>query len=492
MTKDSGAGGGKKTARAPVVVGADPLMVLSAYDKGVYDAEKAAKLLNVSRATFFRRYKRWKETGQVPLHGNRGRSPSNKVPDDIERKVIELIKTKYHDFQASLMRTYLSEYDDICVSTEWLRRLIVRLRPEETPRERRQSAHRLRRRRTSRGALVQIDGSPYQWFEGDLKYYCLIIFVDDATGEILAAGFSETETKEAYVAVLKKEILRNGLPMSLYSDRHSIFTVSDPLGRKGKISLTQFQRICEHLGIELILAHSPEAKGRVERAFRTLQGRWPKEFRVMGIKNMAEANERIDEFVEAYNREFAIAPADSEDSHIAMTEEDKNHLDVICATWHRKTISRNLTVSNRKQVLQIVGVAGKSRQRMAKTDVHLVEFPDEHVELYWHDRKAWEQQCLAEGRKVRKVYQKLEFKEHDRYDLKPKLQDYEEPPEETSKTIDHRVDEIERKKKAKGYSWASSMSSWADNATAKRQKKEREAEAVRARIAAAKAAAKKN
>lgn len=100
--------------------------------------------------------------------------------------------------------------------------------------------------------------------------------------------------------------------MAIYSDRHSVFTSNvDEARRKSKPQPTQFQKICDHLGIELILAHSPEAKGRVERLFQTLQKRWPKEFRILGIHNLAEANERMPELIEAYNREFAIIPADS-------------------------------------------------------------------------------------------------------------------------------------------------------------------------------------
>lgn len=154
----------------------------------------------------------------------------------------------------------------------------------------------MRRRRASRGELVQIDGSPHFWFPGDAERRTLIAFIDDATSELLSAYFSPTEDTEAYVNALEYELVHNGIPMAIYSDRHSVFTSNvDEARRKSKPQPTQFQKICDHLGIELILAHSPEAKGRVERLFQTLQKRWPKEFRILGIHNLAEANERMPE-----------------------------------------------------------------------------------------------------------------------------------------------------------------------------------------------------
>lgn len=145
--------------------------------------------------------------------------------------------------------------------------------------------------------------------------------------------------------------------MAIYSDRHSVFTSNvDEARRKSKPQPTQFQKICDHLGIELILAHSPEAKGRVERLFQTLQKRWPKEFRILGIHNLAEANERMPELIEAYNREFAIIPADSKDSHIRLNEDDIASLDVVLANWQTRVVSTNLTVSCGKEILQIIGL----------------------------------------------------------------------------------------------------------------------------------------
>lgn len=451
--------------------------ILSAYDKHIYSVEQAAQMLGVSRPTFFRRLKAWRDTGTVPNHGNNGQIPANKIPEEIRQQVIHLVQTKYPDFQASLLTKYLDEQEGIHVSVEWVLRLLLELHPEQTSKERRRSAHKLRRRRASRGELVQIDGSPHFWFPGDTERRTLIAFIDDATGELLSAFFSPTEDTEAYVNALEYELIHNGIPMAMYSDRHSVFTSNvDDARRKSKPQPTQFQKICDHLGIELILAHSPEAKGRVERLFQTLQGRWPKEFRILGIHNMAEANKRMPELIESYNREFAITPADSKDSHIRLNEDDIEGLSVVLAKWQTRVVSTNLTVSCGKEILQIIGVDSSLRYAMKKTDIEVVTFRDGHVELYWCDHVKWEEECRREGRKVQKSYRQVEFKAHDRYENQPRLITVDEEPGETSKTIDARVAEIAAKRQSP---WKVSMKKWAEQGIANRQKQEAQLQAAK-------------
>lgn len=469
------------------------LNTVQAYENGLLSVDEALAALKVSRATFHRWRKTWRETGTLQVHGNAGKAPSNKVPDEVRQQVVELINTRYSDFQATLLQKYLAKEHDIKVSVEWVRRLLKELRPDESSTIRRQSAHRLRRRRASRGQLVQIDGSPHQWFEGDETYYCLIIFVDDATNEILAGGFFPTETTQAYVDVLRQVIAAYGMPVALYSDRHSIFTQNiDPTaGRRKAQQKTQFNRICDQLGIEMILAHSPQAKGRIERAFRTLQGRWPKEFRILGIKTMAEANARMAELLGGYNREFSIAPADPKDSFVPLTPEQRDELEFIFGTWHRKTISVNLTVSNGPNIIQIEGVSSRMRMAMKKTDCQLVEFSDGRIELYWFDEVEWRKQCAKSGREERKIYHKLQFHEVERWDRRPGKQDYKEPASETSKTVDAHLDEVIKKRRSP---WHDSMGRWVEKAErkkAEREKKQEEAKKVEERLAAAKKAVSK-
>lgn len=477
-----------KKGKSVVEMMHDPEVVLSAYDQGLYSAEEAARMMGVSKPTFYRKLKAWRKTGVVPHHGNSNRAPSNKVTEEVRQRVIKLIETKYYDFQATLLKKYLERYEGIHLSVEWLRRLLVELRPEETGKARRQAAHRLRRRRSSRGQLVQIDGSPHQWFDGDERQYCLIAFIDDSTSCIEAAGFFPAETTHAYVTVLRQLLERHGLPVAFYSDRHSIFTTNVDSARERKsFEPTQFQRICNMLGVELILAHSPQAKGRVERAFRTLQGRWTKEFRVLGITTVAEANAKIPELIDEYNREFSLDPADKEHNYVVLSEDEKREMEFIFGVWHRKTISRNLTVSNKRQILQILGVSSQMRVRMQKTDVQLVEFDDGRTELHWCDEIEWQETCRREGRKVRKTYKRLNFKAHERWDLKPASEEYEEPSDETAKTVDVRVDEAIEKRESP---WRKSMEKWATDGIRRREKRQQaleEAKKVEARVAEAQA-----
>ena len=480
----------RKKTDSVVVSVPDVVSTLSAYEQGLYTAEQAATLMGVSRATFHRKFKVWRETGVVPQHGNAKRTPSNKIPEETRQRIVELVETKYYDFQPSLLRNYLEKYENIRVSTEWLRRLLKEMRPDETGKASRQKAHLLRRRRSSRGQLLQIDGSQHQWFENDEDKYCLIVFIDDATNAIEAPGFFPTESVHGYVTVLRDLLVKHGLPVAFYSDRHSIFTSNVGPARERKSNEpTQFQRICEMLGIDLILAHSPQAKGRVERANQTLQGRWVKEFRVLGIKTAAEANERIPEMIEEYNREFAICPAEEEDSYISLTEGDLQSLEFIFGIWHRRTISRNLTVSFRKEILQIIGVGSLMRTRLQKSDVQVVEFCDGRKELYWCDEIEWRDSCRRQGHPVRKTYRRLQYKAHERWGMKPKSEDYKEPPPETAKTLDHRVDESVRHRSP----WGNSMNQWAEEAIRRReerQKKVAEAQKLEERIRRAKEALK--
>lgn len=460
-----------------VVLRSSAAEILSAYDKQIYSVEQAAQMLGVSRPTFFRRLKAWRETGKIPPHGNNGHAPSNKIPDETRQRVIGLVQTKYHDFQASLLTKYLREQEGITVSVEWVRRLLLELHPNQTPKERRRSAHTLRRRRASRGELVQIDGSLHFWFPGDTERRTLIAFIDDATSELLSAHFSPTEDTEAYVNALEYELIHNGIPMAMYSDRHSVFTSNvDEARRKSKPQPTQFQKICDHLGIELILAHSPEAKGRIERLFQTLQKRWPKEFRIMGINNMAEANKRMPELIESYNREFAITPADSKDSHILLNQDDIASLDVVLANWQTRVVSANLTVSCGKEILQIVGLDASMRFAIKKTDIEVVTFKDGHVELYWCDQVKWEEECRREGRKVQKYYHPIQFKAHDRRERTPRFSTTTEELGATSKTIDARVSKIAAKRPSP---WKASMTKWAEKGKEKRHEKEVKLEAAK-------------
>lgn len=173
----------------------------------------------------------------------------------------------------------------------------------------------MRERRARFGEMIQIDGSPHDWFEGRGEYCTLLVFIDDATGKLTQLRFMPAETTRGYMGMLHDHILAHGVPIALYSDKPSIFRINargaDPEAE------TQFSRAARELGIECIHAHSPQAKGRVERANQTLQDRLVKEMRLAGINDRDSANVWLPGYIEKYSWRFAVEPKDASDAHLS-------------------------------------------------------------------------------------------------------------------------------------------------------------------------------
>lgn len=389
---------------------------------GLMSVRTGARRLGLSPRQFYRRLSEWKKGGSAtPTHGNKGRIPVNRIPDEVRQKILEFAATKYSGFPPTLLTQYLNEHEGIRVSKETVRKLLKAFDPEYSERGTREGSHPLRRRRTRHGELVQIDGSPHNWFGDEARPCTLIAFIDDATSAIGAAGFFPTETAEGYMTVLLQYIKAYGIPLALYSDRHGIFHAT----RGGSSSETQFQRVCESLGIELILAKSPEAKGRVERLFRTLQQRWPLEFKVLGIKDMATANERMSEFIQDFNNRYGIEPRNPESADCLVAEESMPDVELTCSTWHERTMSKSLTVSFNGQILQVLKAEGRRFELIGKK-VYVIESLDRKKQSLCY--------INAEGKKFLLTYEARERKTLERIECF-----------ETSKTVNARVDEVVEK-----------------------------------------------
>jgi hypothetical protein len=210
--------------------------------------------------------------------------------------------------------------------------------------------HQLRERRPRLGELVQIDGSPHDWFEGRAPKCTLLVFVDDATSRLMYLQFVEAETTFNYFAGVRSYITAFGKPLAFYSDKFGVFRVNMPNPLSGT-GLTQFGRALKELDIELICAHSPQAKGRVERANQTLQDRLTKELRLGGISSLEQANAYLPEFIAAYNKRFAVAPRSTESAHRSLSK--GADLDRILTLCERRTLSKNLTLSYNNVIYQI-------------------------------------------------------------------------------------------------------------------------------------------
>jgi hypothetical protein len=210
--------------------------------------------------------------------------------------------------------------------------------------------HQLRERRACFGELVQIDGSPHDWFEGRAEPCVLLVFIDDAMGKVVELRFVESESFFSYCEAAEGYFKRCGKPMAFYSDKHGIFRVNQPSAGITD-AITQFGRAMHELDIEIICANTPQAKGRVERVNQTLQDRLVKEMRLRGISSMEDGDAYLPEFMDDLNRRFAVEPRSSVDAHRPLTAKDD--LARILTWQETRTISKNLTIQFEKIVYQI-------------------------------------------------------------------------------------------------------------------------------------------
>jgi hypothetical protein len=280
----------------------------------------------------------------------RGNPSNNKTPEDTKNQILKLIKSTYMDFGPTFLQEKLFENHNIHLSKETLRQIMITNGLWNTKRCIKACIHQQRERRPRFGELVQIDGSPHDWFEGRREKCCLLVFIDDATGKILQLRFEETETTEGYFKAMVGYVKQYGLPVALYSDKHGIFRVNMPETKhEGE---TQFKRAMDDLGIELIYANSAQAKGRVERVNQTLQDRLIKELRLAGISSIESANAFLPGFTEKFNQKFAVEPKNPNDAHRQLHLNDEE-LNIIFSIQKTRTVSKNLELSCDNVVYQI-------------------------------------------------------------------------------------------------------------------------------------------
>src|SRR5437899_2214091 len=271
---------------------------------------EAALVLGVTERNAYRVKARIRKEGvRGVVHGNRGRLCSWKLSQKNETKIVELARGKYRGFNDHHLTEKLVEEQEIEISREKVRR-ILRSHGIASPRKRRPAKHCSRRQsRETEGMMLQLDGSPHDWLQGRGPSLCLIGAIDDATSKVPAAFFEQAETSWAYLHLFSEIFSQEGLCHSAYADRHSIFwtdrepTVEEQLS--GKRPKTQVGRALEELGITLIPAGSPQAKGRIERLWGTFQDRLVSELRLVGAKSKAEAQAVLDHFLPQYNRSFS-------------------------------------------------------------------------------------------------------------------------------------------------------------------------------------------
>lgn len=251
-------------------------VVLEEYRNGRKSRKEAALLLNKSERTIDRMLKKIAEKGISALkHGNHKRSPKNKTPDEIREKISALYSTKYYDFNMTHFNEMLLENESVPIGYQSLRRLCHEKGHVKLKRKNRKKSKYHRDRMASTGLLLQMDGSHHDW-NGKEKW-CLIAMIDDADSEIAYAEFFKSEDTINCLKVLEAVIAAKGIPHAVYVDKAGWF------GGLKRQEFSQFVRACEELGIKVIYANSPEAKGRIERAWHTFQDRLVPEMRLCGI-----------------------------------------------------------------------------------------------------------------------------------------------------------------------------------------------------------------
>src|SRR5918997_4362811 len=349
--------------------------VLASVLAGRLTMTAAAGLMGVTRCQAHRLAGQVAEHGAAGLrHRARGRPSNRGLGPHVRQMAIASVTENYRDFGPTLASQMLLERHGLRVSRETLRQWMQ----EEglwLSRKQRRQLHQPRLRRDHFGELVQIDGSEHRWFEDRAPRCTLLVFIDDATSRLVALRFVPSESAFAYFETLKSYLTRHGRPLAFYSDKHSIFRVSKAQAQGGQ-GMTQFGRALSELGIEILCANSSQAKGRVERANRTLQDRLVKELRVAGINSIEAGNA----FLPGFNARFSVVPARSDDLHRPLNIPPERLRLILCRREQRY-VGQQLTLSYDRLRIMLernevtIGLAGKY--------VDTYAFADGGLEVRW-------------------------------------------------------------------------------------------------------------
>ena len=314
--------------------------------------QAATKDLGLSKRQVIRLVKAvLKDGDNALLSKQRGKTSNRAHTPEFKLRIKNIVQHQYADFGPTFAAEKLLDLNKIIINKETLRQWMDEWGLWKAKPRKVLKLQQGRVRRSSFGELIQIDGSHHDWFEGRGDKCCLLVFIDDATSRIVGLRFEEEETTAGYFTLCRSTIEAYGRPLAYYSDKFGVFRVN----QKDQIDKeTQLGRALRELGIELICAHSPQAKGRVERANGTLQDRLVKEMRLRNISTIVEANAYLPAFIIDHNKRFAIAPKNDLDAHRSELP-TANILNLIFSTQYERTLSKQLECSYEKRVFQIQG-----------------------------------------------------------------------------------------------------------------------------------------
>lgn len=352
------------------------VMVLNLVERGELTGEEGAGLMRLSLRQVRRLLAAYREEGVAAIaHGNRGRRPVHAVGEEMHKLVVALAQGRYRGCNHYHLTELLWEREGLRLSRSTVRRILV-VAGLQSPRRRRPSKHRCRRERyTQEGMLLQIDGSCHDWLEGRGPYLTMVAAIDDATGTVPAALFREQEDAQGYFLLLREVIQAKGIPLALYSDRHGIFQRSprEPESLEeqllGERQPTQFGRALRGLGIQPIFALSPQAKGRIERLFGTLQDRLVSELRLAGASTVEEANRVLWEYLPRHNARFGVPAAQG---GLAYQEVPQGmELEGVLCFKYQRTVAQDNTVRFFGRTLQLL--PDRDRRSYARARVEVQE-----------------------------------------------------------------------------------------------------------------------
>jgi len=361
------------------------LRVLQGYMDGKIEIEEAARILKRRPRAVYRMVAKIRAKGpEGVLHGNRNKVSPRRVPEAIRKRIIEMTLGKYHDINDTHLCEILREAEGIVMGRETLRCI---LRKGGIPSKRKVKRRKYRSRRERKeafGMMLQVDASPHDWLQGRGPWLTLVGGKDDATGYVWA-HFEEAETTWGYLDLMREVITTHGVPLSLYADRHSIFhTTREPTfieQLKDVVPLTQFGRAMNELGITLIKAWTPQAKGRIERQWETFQDRLVVALRLAGANTLEQAREVLKRFLKEYNQRFCLLP--KQNAAVFTKAPPTTVLHKTLCLKETRVVKKDHTVSFEGLVLQIPFC--KRYPCMADGQVDVRQYRDGHIEIAYRD-----------------------------------------------------------------------------------------------------------
>lgn len=295
-----------------------------------------------------------KEGVKGVIHQNRGKPSNRKIKEEEIKKIEKIVKEKYYDFGPTFAAEKLEENHRIIISNETLRQLMAGWKLWKIkPRKQSKNTRCWRPRRSHYGEMEQFDGSYHYWLEDRQGELCLLLSIDDATGRITHAKFDHNESVKAVFRFWIEYFDKNGLPVSIYLDKFSTYKVNHKNAVDNHELKTQFERAMNQAGVQPITAHSPEAKGRVERIFETLQDRLVKEMRLAGISTIAEANKFLANYLPEFNARFAVIPDRKADLHRPVSESARQKLSQMFSIQSPRKINNDYTIMFKNQYFQL-------------------------------------------------------------------------------------------------------------------------------------------